>query len=244
MIKLQLPDKPIELTDELEDELVKEFKSNGTQVWRKKFIIESLLQMSNNKCAYSEQAINTESAYVEIEHFRHKNKYQDEVVKWGNLLPVCKKCNATKGDLDVCQFPIVNPLVDNPNDFLYVKCFRFYKKNEKGQNTIDAVALNDREHFVNPRSEIGFKIADALEAHFTLIKLADTIIKKRNAVNKIKNTLRDCGSKYVYSAVLSTFVLYELPVYKAIECFLKKEKLWDNELDSIKNELVAISLPE
>lgn len=120
---------------------------------------------------------------------------------------------------------------------MYVKCFRFYKKNEKGQNTIDAVALNDREHFVNPRSEIGFKIADALEAHFTLIKLADTIIKKRNAVNKIKNTLRDCGSKYVYSAVLSTFVLYELPVYKAIECFLKKEKLWDNELDSIKMNL-------
>lgn len=244
MIKLQLPEKPIELTEEEEQKLIDEFKANGTPVWRKKYIVDALLEMSNCKCAYSEQALNAESAYMEVEHFKHKDKYIDDVVKWGNLLPACKKCNATKKDWDVLEYPIVNPVVDKPAESLYVKSFRFYKKNQKGQNTIDAVALNDRDHFVTPRSQIGFSLAETLEAYYERIKEVDTPTKKQNAMNNIKSLLRECGPRHVYSAVLSTYILYELPIYKELEVYLRGQSLWDEELEEIKTSLLTIALPE
>lgn len=224
MIKLELPEKPAELTPEKERELVEKFKADGSAVWKKSYITKPLLAMTNNKCAYSEQALNQESAYMEVDHFKHKNLYQDEVVRWGNLLPSCKKCNDTKSDWDVMADPIVNPLADQPRDFLYVKAFRFYMKNEKGQNTIRALALNDRDHFVNPRSEIGFRIVETL-------------------VNRIKSTLSECGLKHIYSAVLSTHILYESPVMRKLEERLQALDQWDEELEAIRRELESIALP-
>ena len=91
MIKLELPEKPKELTEEKERELVEIYKKTQRDVWKQSYIKEALLKMSNNKCAYSEQKLNTESAYMEVEHFRHKKKYKDLVVRWGNLLPACKR---------------------------------------------------------------------------------------------------------------------------------------------------------
>lgn len=243
MIKLTLPERPAELTDEEERALVDEYKRNQTPVWKKKYIVDKILEMSNSKCAFSEQKLNTESAYAEVEHFKCKEKYIEEVAHWGNLLPMCKKCNTTKGDWDVGQEYIVNPLVDDPKDYLYVKAFRFYKKNLIGGNTIDAVALNNREHFVNPRSEIGFKIAESLDDNWDRLQKADTKRKKVNVINRIKSILCNCGPKNVYSAVLSTYVLYEVETYKEIETFLKMNNLWDEELEGIKKDLLFCSLP-
>jgi hypothetical protein len=245
MIKLNLPEKPEELTDEVERQLMAEYKADKKPVWRKNYIIDSLLKMSNNKCAFSEQELNSQSAYMEVEHFKPKSLYEDEVVRWGNLLPVCKKCNDTKGDWDVNQRPIVNPLIDYPCNHLFVRSFRFYKKDEKGQNTIDAVALNDRNHFVTVRSEIGFRIADDLEECFENLKNAlNNPIKERKTLNRIKNRLKDCGSKKPYSAVLSTYILYEVPVYREMEQFLKEVYLWDDEFQEIKEDLLFCTLPE
>ena len=98
MIKLTLIDKPKELTAEKEAELVAKFKETEAPVWQKKWIKDALLKMTNNKCAYSEQRLNECSAYMEVEHFKCKSKYRDEVVRWGNLLPSCKVCNDKKGE--------------------------------------------------------------------------------------------------------------------------------------------------
>lgn len=244
MIKLELSEKPIELTEEKERELVEIYKTTERQVWKQSYITEALLKMSNNKCAYSEQKLNTESAYMEVEHFRHKNKYKDLVVRWGNLLPACKKCNVSKGDWDVEVEPIVNPLEDVPSDHLYVKSFRYYKKDRKGKNTIEVVALNDREHFVNPRSNIGFKIADIIENLYELAQVADTSRKKIRVVNQLKGTLKECGPQHEYSAVLATFVLYELVTYQQFKVFLENNSLWDDELDELEKILRMIALPE
>lgn len=243
MIKLQLPAKPEELTAETEEALIAEYKATKKEVWRQKYIVTALLEMTHNKCAFSEQALNTESAYLEIEHFKCKDKYEDEVVKWGNLLPICKKCNATKKDLDICETPIVNPLTDEPKDYLYVKSFRFYKKNSIGQNTIEAVALNNREHFVNPRFEIGIRIAETLEANYEILTATSSLIRRNHAIDRIKTALKDCGPEHVYSAVLSTYIIYETPVYKDIKTCLQKDGLWDAELEKIEKTLLACALP-
>lgn len=246
MIKLSLIAKPAELTEEVEAQLVEEFKRSGKAVWKKPYIEQALLKMTHNKCAYSEQLLNQESAYMEIDHFRYKDKYKDEVVRWGNLLPSCKKCNITKGNHDVLEDPIVNPLVDNPKDFLFVKCFRYYSRNhnEKGQSTIDVLALNDRVHFVNPRSNIAFLVADEIETLFGKLMLDDTDKKRRNTISRIKTTLEECCPKHVYSAVISTYILYECETYKDMESYLIQNHLWDDELEAIMEKMKSVAMPK
>ena len=165
MIKISPIAKPAELTAAKEAELVARYKETGKSVWREPYIVDSLLKMTNHKCAYSEQKLNERSAYMEIDHFRCKKYYPDDVAKWGNLLPSCKKCNATKGELDVEQTPIVNPLYDNPKDYLYIKGLRYYAigNNPKGKNTIEKLCLNDETHFINTKGDIIADIDDKLK---------------------------------------------------------------------------------
>lgn len=243
MIKLELPVKPVELTEEIEKELTEEFKKNGTSVWNKSYIKEALLNMSHNKCAYSEQKLNERSTYLEIDHFKHKDKYQDSVVEWGNLLPSCKKSNTTKNDWDVLIDPIVNPLTDNPGDYLYIKGFRFHAKNEKGENTIEAVALNDRIHFVTPRADSAFLIIDKLSDQYKLLQEVDTPRKQNNAINRIKSILEQCGPRHEFSAAISTYLLYEDPLYQKIKSYLISINKWDMQFQEIENELTKIALP-
>lgn len=243
MIKLTLPKKPTELTDEKERELVDVYKSTGEAVWKKKFIIVPLLEMSNSKCAYSEQKLNTESAYMQVEHFMHKHQYPDLVVRWGNLLPSCQKCNTTKSTWDVVANPIVNPLEDTPARHLYVRVLRYYGIDTKGRNTIDVVALNDRDHFVNARSSIAFHIADEIETLYDAIQKAKTGVSTKRYVNQIKSVLNECTPKQPYSAVLSTYLLYELPSYHSLKCFLQDCELWDDELEELETLLYSIALP-
>ena len=181
---------------------------------------------------------------MEIDHFKHKDKYKDDVVRWGNLLPSCKKCNTTKHDHDVVSDPIVNPLVDEPKDYMYVKAFRFYKRDEIGQRTIETLALNDKLHFIDPRSKMGFDIADHLESLYEKLKADNTDRKRRNTLSNIKSTLESCGPEYEYSAVVSTFILYEFDTYQDMEFYLRNEGLWDSELDNIKSKLQAIAMPK
>lgn len=243
MIKLELPEKPIQLTDEIEKELTELFKKNGTAVWNKAYIKEPLLTMSNNKCAYSEQKLGERSAYMWIDHFKHKDKYKDAVVEWGNLLPSCQKCNTTKNDWDVLIDPIVNPLTDNPGDYLYIKGFRFHAKNEKGKNTIEAVALNDRIHFVTPRADSAFLIIDLLSAHYKLLLEVKTDRKRNNTINRIKSILEQSGPQHEFSAAISTYLLYEDPLFQEIKSYLISIEKWDEQFQQIEAELTRIALP-
>jgi uncharacterized protein (TIGR02646 family) len=245
MIKLSLAEKPTELTKALEAQLVNEYKSDKSkEVWRRPYIEKALLEMTHNKCAYSEQKLNQESAYMEIDHFRCKEKYVNEVVSWGNLLPSCKKCNTSKGDHDVVAEPIVNPLVDEPKDFMFVKAFRYYKRDEKGQTTIDVLSINDRTHFVSPSANIGFAIADKIETLFEKLKVDNTERKRRSTLSKLKSALEECGPENEYSAVISTFILYECETYNDLECYLVANHLWDAEFEAIKKQLSAIAMPK
>jgi len=245
MIKLQLIERPTELTDEVQQQLTEEYKNDHSKcVWKQPYIEKALLAMSHNKCAYSEQYINQESAYMEIDHFKCKDLYEDCVVEWGNLLPSCQKCNRTKLNHDVVSEPIVNPLIDTPKEFLYVKAFKYYPRNNKGETTIDVLAINDRIHFTNPRAELGFKIAENISNLFEILKSASTQTKQKNALSKIKSALEECGPKYEYSAVISTYILYEDETYQNLEKYLKDNNLWDSDFEYIKQSLAEIAMPK
>ena len=118
MIKLNRPPKPIYLSPEKELELVEKFKESGSAVWKAADITEPLLEASSKKCAYCECRLQEADSYMEVEHFRHKDEYADNVVDWENLLPSCKRCNTKKGTHDVVREPIVNPFDETPGDHL------------------------------------------------------------------------------------------------------------------------------
>lgn len=246
MIKLELTEKPEKLTDKLEQQLVNEFKESGQTkpVWNKKFIKEALMNLSHNKCAYSEIVLGEESKYMEIDHFKFKHKYPDEVVKWGNLLPSCKTCNLIKGSWDVAEKPIINPLIDNPQNHLFVEAFKFGGKDQIGKDTIKALGLNDRSNFMNPRSGHGRYVSEIINFIYEKIENADNESKKKKISVRLKKLLQDCDSSHAYSAVISTHILYELPKYNEIKKFLISNSLWDNELETLEKELKKIALPK
>lgn len=247
MIKLILSPKPKKLTPKLEKELTEKYKNEGTDVWKRKFLIEAVAAISNNKCAFSEIKLGEESKYMEIEHFHPKSLYEDEVVTWGNLLPSCKKCNGTKGNLDTKKYPIINPFIDNPKEHIYLKrSFRLYHKTEKGKRTIQHTALNDRKHFVKKRFKIGSKIeekVDIIENSLQKIDFSDEATQGdiKNLITRFKNTLSEGERTEEYAATISTVILEDDSFYN-IKNLLIKNSLWDEELIELEKELCFCSL--
>ena len=200
--------------------------------------------MTKNKCAYSEAPLNENGTYMEIDHFRCKEKYPKKVVEWGNLLPSCKTCNVKKGDWDVeVDGAIINPLEDNPSDFLFVKSLRFYPKNnnEKGQNTIDRLDLNNKNQFEMPRAKIYFEIIDNLEIIIEKLSCDDTKKKEKKSINRIKQYLKEAFPENIYSAVLATSIL-ESEEYNKMKDLVNSKDLWDDEFDEIEKTLNSIAL--
>lgn len=244
MIKLTLIDRPVELTDEVCQQLTDKYKADKSRVWDKEYIKDALLKMTNNKCAYSEAPLNKHGTYMEVEHFRCKEKYPNQVVEWGNLLPACKTCNTTKGEWDVEKDgDIVNPLVDNPQDYLFVNAFRYYAKNnnKKGKDTITELNLNNTDQFTKPRFEIYSRIIDTLRDNVEKLCSDDTPRKQKNTLNRIKQCLNEAFPQYPYSAVLATSVL-ESEEYASMKKLVQEKDLWDNQFDELENTLKSIAL--
>lgn len=244
MIKLTLPPKPSKLTPQYEQTAVEKYKIDKTAVWNEPFIKEALMQMSHDKCIFSEQKLNRQSAYMEVEHFKCKSLYPNEVLRWGNLMPISKKCNLTKKALDVLATPIINPLTDNPKAYLFVKGFKYYGRDQKGKDTIKHTAINDQAHFMSVRSAIGFGIEEHLETLLDLFKKELDPENQEKTIRKIKCLLSRCLPQEEYSAVLSTYLLYESKVLTNIEIALKQSALWDEELESTKQTMQQIALKQ
>jgi len=244
MIKLDLPDKPIQLTVDLQTLLTREYKDTGKTVWKIEWLKKAVSDMSFGKCCFSEIRLGEESKYMEIEHFHSKNRYPDEVMEWGNLMPSCKKCNGTKLEHDTLNEPIVNPFTDNPKDYLFFKNYRYYpkNKNEIGHRTIDVLGLNDHNHFVTPRFKIGNEIIERLQDFKdNVLNLED----KRNAryILRLKNLLEQGNRKEEYAALVSTTILSDENFNEIIE-ILKTKGFWDAEFESLKSELEFCALLE
>ena len=244
MIKLSLPEKPRKL-EENENVLKAEFRADPNKcVWKKDYITTPLLEMTHGKCAYSETKLNEESKYMEVEHFKHKSQYPEEVVTWGNLLPSCKTCNISKGTWDVVADPIIDPLTDNPGEHLYIKFGRFHAKDEKGQNTLDALDLNNIDEFMVPRFRIANYTVDSLSDALISLQEADTSQKRKIRVSKIKSILRACGPQSPYSASTATYILYNWEEYGSFKKYLTDNGYWDNDFKELIATLETIALPK
>lgn len=231
MIKLVRQAKPSILTPEKVKELTDKFKADKSSVWNISEIKESLLKSSNGKCAYCECFLTNESNYMEVEHFEDKNSYPDKVVDWDNLLPSCKKCNASKSTHDVNSEPIINPYIDEPTSHLAMRFYRLRGKTIKGNVTIEVTNLNDMQRSVPSRFEIGEKIHELLlTAKDRLVKYeSDKTVRKRNRLYaSIEGLLTECQPNASYAATTASILIGDVE-FGSIRNAMIKFKIWTDE---------------
>lgn len=234
MIKLTRKHIPVKLNPYFVQEQTNIYKQTKKSVWNIVWLKESLMDLSNNKCAYCECSLTKESNYMEVEHFEDKNQYPNKVMNWDNLLPSCKHCNVHKSSHDVISEPIVNPFIDNPNDHLYFQYYRYKAKDTKGENTISVLNLNDNERKLFIRYEIGNSLQELLEEQ--LIKLESykqkpTIIKKNKLIGTVINIIRQCLPESEYSALCAT-ILHSCDEYQKLKIEMQNCGLWIQELNN------------
>lgn len=237
MIKLTRGNKPTFLSDEKVLELTNNFKSTKSSVWNNDHIKIPLLKSSYGKCAYCECPLTSESNYMEVEHFEDKKHNEDKVVIWENLLPSCKKCNASKGNHNVTQYPIINPYVDEPKDHLSMRLYRLRGKTDKGNNTIEVTNLNHSSRLVLSRFEIGEKIDElidiAWERYNIFAERRDTRSRNR-LINIIEGLLEECQPKADYSASTATNLLKDSKFIKLVSV-MRAKNIWVDELEDLIN---------
>ena len=201
-------------------------------VWREPYIIRNLLAMSHSKCCYCECNIDEESKYMEVEHFHHKDKYEDEVVDWNNLLPSCKACNVHKGNHDTVTEPIVDPSKQDPRDHLVFYAYQLRGKTDIGEMTENVLNLNDYKHHALPRFKICNKLTDTLGDLLNVAKNLSANTPKSNKThfrNRMIHFLELCQPDEPYTAIKATVVTNDKK-YNSIVTILQAQGMWDSSL--------------
>lgn len=111
---------------------------------------DMLLGEQNLLCIYCEKEIDDNPKNSNIDHFKTRDLFPELTLVYENLLVSCNtssRCSSCK-DTHIKRkdeyAKIINPVVENPNEFLeYLSNGRVVAKNEKGQFTIDIFNLND-----------------------------------------------------------------------------------------------------
>jgi uncharacterized protein (TIGR02646 family) len=245
MIKLQMAARPIYLTEQIAQDLTLTFKATGNSVWNDERIKEPLRISSHGKCAYCECSIVEESKYMEVEHFKDKHSYPDDVVRWENLLPSCKRCNGIKGTHDVIETPIINPYQDHPRDHIYYKNYRLKGKTDKGIDTIEAVGLNNYERIAIKRFEIGHALLesiDQLEEKLNEYKTTNTTRKLNKISRYMEGILSECQPSAVYAATTATIALNSEDFLQVV-ARMKSIGAWSLECEKLFSAAHSITLP-
>lgn len=245
MIKIERNFTPIFFNPTRVAQLTQQYKNNSTHVWQNYDVKKACLTLGNNKCAYCEVILNQKSTYLEIDHFKHKDDYPDDVIQWNNLLPACRHCNGSKSDHDVVAEPIINPAVNNPADYLYLKAYRLKGINPLGVMTVNVLNLNDSEHYVTERCKVGTFIEEKIEDAEEKLKnyLNSPIPARRRVLNKIvKALLNQCQKHALFSAVSSS-TLHDSAEYALIRATMVARDIWSDEFEELHQNSLTLRLP-
>lgn len=262
MIRLLDIPKPSQLTDELVASLTAEHKATGKEVWRMKYLTDALYTMGRGKCAFCELKFDPhQSKYMEVDHFKPKHLFKDDVLQWGNLLPICKRCNVKKGTLDVTVYPILNPRHDDPRNHLFVRRveveglvgFLLRGKTDMGKQTITRLGLLEED--LGLSTDLGGK----LEGRNELITRIEKDLDRLNALivetdwqtapskkwmrvgNWLSEILAAAQPESQYAAIVSSALLQNLG-FQEICDFLKGNGRWSLEMEVSLTNATACKL--
>ena len=179
---------------------------------------------------------------MHVDHFHYKDKYVDEVVSWNNLNPSCPHCNKNKSTHDTYEDPIINPFEDNPQDYFYIKNYRYYSKNNNVEkivkNTIDVLGLNDTDKLVKIRFDLCNALSDKIITIYDLAieyqsTLSDNIPERNKVLKGCKNLLKLCINTAEFSAFTAT-TIQEDDYYKKLKNLLQELDELDKSANKIK----------
>ena len=107
-------------------------------------IKQALINETQGKCAYCEsKMLATDPG--DIEHILPKSARPDLCFEWSNLTFACTKCNREgKKDYHNDDLPLLNPYIDNPEEYLEAQeAFVFpIGKSGRGDITVNTIGLN------------------------------------------------------------------------------------------------------
>ncbi|MGR7949779.1 HNH endonuclease [Alcaligenes sp. RM2] len=245
MIKLERPtEAPACIDGDTGAALLAEYKTHKKAVWRIDALKDALLATSHNKCAYCETPLGEGTAYIEVEHFCHKDAYEDLVISWSNLLPSCRRCNGKKGTHDVVREPIINPYEVDPKAHFKFECCRLAPTTELGRETVGVLNLNDTQRLGIPRWRLSDRLKKAISTCEILLeryKGSPKTRTKNNLLEKIEDVLTECQPTSSYSAVAAT-VLHSDPTYYSLMEQVKDLGFWTSDLETMHAESRGIAL--
>jgi uncharacterized protein (TIGR02646 family) len=74
--------------------------------------------LAHGKCVFCESPLEV-SGDLEIEHYASKTLNPDRTFEWANLLPSCRLCNRSKGNLDHGG-ALLKPDIEDPEPFFWI----------------------------------------------------------------------------------------------------------------------------
>lgn len=241
MIRLKRVNRPKKLTPAKQAELTRLFVATGERVWNHSGIPSALKKMGRGKCGYCECKVGVESNYLEVEHFRYKDKYQKLVVAWNNLLPSCKRCNGKKGNLDVEVTPLIFPRTEWPHAHLELEVY-FLKDgsccsilmakgdSEKGRNSVTEIGLNDDRVTEARNPKIGALEREIRELALAAKRIADGSINDQESASfseKLRAVLSYCLPRSQYGGSLCSFLL-AYPPFQGIKEIAVASGIWED----------------
>lgn len=158
---------------------------------------------TSGKCAYCESKIK-HVEYGDIEHILPKNKSAcpELYVEWSNLTLACEVCNRTnKKDYYDPDLPLINPYIDDPNDF-----FLFI-------GTIITAKNNNERSYITEKTLDLNRSALVLRRNERLNSINNLLYSWSHSTNPtIKNTLaneliKECASDKEFSAFVKHFII-------------------------------------
>ena len=141
--------------------------------------------------------------------------------------------------------PIVHPVFDCPNDYLFMRNGYLFAKNKKGEATISVLGLNDRVMFAKPRAELCTSLNEDIADCLRLIERCQTETDRYEVRNKCRALLSAGLPEREYSATVATFLMCEQrDLVQEIEQQLRVWQLWDEKMESTKAILLKNALPK
>lgn len=244
MIKLDRNFHPLCLRPSEAIRLTDEFKAKKASVWNFEALKNALLETSHGKCAYCECDLTKESNYMEVEHFRDKDTYPDDVVKWTNLLPSCKRCNGSKGTHDVMSEPIVNPYEVDPRDHFQFRLYRLRAKTLAGEESLGVLDLNNSDRAVLVRFDIGESVHKSLERAFEILVAYQTngaTRTKNRLLGTVRELLLECQPSSEYAATAAS-VVHSDRTYLKLTDEMHRLGLWNSELVDLHERSKGVAL--
>ncbi len=107
----------------------------------KKQTLEQLNKMFKGCCAYCEGEYE-DISYGEIEHFKPKSLYPELMFDYNNMNIACSKCNKNKGEK--FDEKLINPTIDNPEEYLKFDEYMLTALDERGTVTINILDINNK----------------------------------------------------------------------------------------------------